>query len=47
MHYPTDVLAGAMLGTIWLSIVIIYVRSHDAGGNPHAAVDADRRLVSG
>jgi undecaprenyl-diphosphatase len=47
MHYPTDVLAGAMLGTIWLSIVIIYVRSHDAGGSPHAAVDADRRLVSG
>jgi membrane-associated phospholipid phosphatase len=47
MHYPTDVLAGAMLGTIWLSIVIFYVRSHDAGGRPHAAVDADRRLVSG
>jgi membrane-associated phospholipid phosphatase len=45
MHYPTDILAGALLGAIWLSIVIFYVRSHDAGGRPHAAVDADRRLV--
>ncbi len=32
MHYPTDVLAGALLGAIWLSVVIYYVRSHDAGG---------------
>ena len=47
MHYPTDVMAGALLGAIWLSIVIFYVRSHDAGGRRHAAVDADRRLVSG
>jgi membrane-associated phospholipid phosphatase len=47
MHYPTDVFAGAMLGLIWLSIVVFYVRSHDAGGRRHAAVDADRRLVSG
>jgi undecaprenyl-diphosphatase len=47
MHYPTDVFAGAMLGVIWLSIVVFYVRSHDAGGRRHAAVDADRRLVSG
>jgi membrane-associated phospholipid phosphatase len=47
MHYPTDVLAGALLGAIWLSIVVFYVRSHDAGGRRHAAVDADRRLVSG
>ena len=47
MHYPTDVLAGAMLGVIWLSIVIFYVRSHDAGGRPHAPVDADRSVVSG
>lgn len=47
MHYPTDVLAGVLLGTIWLSIVIFYVRSQDAGGSPHAAVDADSRLVSG
>lgn len=47
MHYPTDVLAGAMLGVIWLSIVIFYVRSHDAGGRPHASVDADRSVVSG
>jgi undecaprenyl-diphosphatase len=45
MHYPTDVLAGALLGAIWLSIVIFYVRSHDAGGRSDAAVDADRRLV--
>ena len=47
MHYPTDVLAGALLGAIWLTVVIYYVRSHDAGGRRHAAVDADRRLVSG
>lgn len=47
MHYPTDVMAGMMLGAIWLSVVIYYVRSHDAGGRRHAVVDADRRLVSG
>jgi membrane-associated phospholipid phosphatase len=47
MHYPTDVLAGMLLGAIWLSVVIVYVRSHDAGGRRHAAVDADTRLVSG
>jgi membrane-associated phospholipid phosphatase len=46
MHYPTDVLAGALLGAIWLSVVIFYVRSHDAGGHQHAAVDADKKLVS-
>jgi membrane-associated phospholipid phosphatase len=46
MHYPTDVLAGAMLGAIWLSIVVFYIRSHDAGGRAHAAVDADRSAVS-
>ena len=47
MHYPTDVLAGALLGAIWLSIVIFYVRRHDAGGRRDAAVDADARLVNG
>jgi membrane-associated phospholipid phosphatase len=47
MHYPTDVLAGALLGAIWLSIVIFYVLSHDAGGRRDAAVDTDSRLVSG
>ena len=47
MHYPTDVLAGMLLGAIWLTIVIFYVRTHDAGGRPHAPVDADRRVVSG
>jgi membrane-associated phospholipid phosphatase len=41
MHYPTDVLAGMLLGAIWLSVVILYVRTHDAGGRD-AAVDADR-----
>ena len=45
MHYPTDVLVGALLGTIWLTVVIVYVRTHDAGGRRDAAVDADRRLV--
>src|SRR6476619_2468741 len=36
MHYPTDVLAGALLGAIWLTVVIHYVRSHDVGGRRHA-----------
>jgi membrane-associated phospholipid phosphatase len=45
MHYPTDVLAGMLLGGIWLAVVIFYVRTHDAGGRRDAAVDADRRLV--
>ena len=47
MHYPTDVLAGMLLGAIWLTVVIFYMRTHDAGGRRHAAVDADRRVVSG
>lgn len=46
MHYPTDVLVGVLLGVIWLTVVIFYARTHDAGGRRHAAVDADRRLVS-
>jgi membrane-associated phospholipid phosphatase len=47
MHYPTDVLAGALLGALWLSIVIFYVRRHSARGRPDAVVDADERLVTG
>lgn len=49
MHYPTDVLSGALLGAIWLSIVIVYVRSHGAGGRRGADADAyaDRKLVRG
>jgi membrane-associated phospholipid phosphatase len=47
MHYPTDVLAGALLGAIWLSIVIFYVRTHDAGRRRDGAVDAESRLVNG
>jgi membrane-associated phospholipid phosphatase len=43
MHYPTDVFAGMLLGTIWLGVVLFYVRTHDAGGRWDAAVDADRR----
>ena len=46
MHYPTDVLVGVLLGGIWLTVVIFYVRIHDAGGRRDAAVDADTRLVS-
>jgi membrane-associated phospholipid phosphatase len=46
MHYPTDVLAGVLLGGIWLTIVVVFVRTHDAGGRRHA-VDADRHLLSG
>lgn len=46
MHYPSDVLAGVLLGAIWLGTVIVYVRKHDAGGRRDAAVDADRRLVN-
>jgi membrane-associated phospholipid phosphatase len=47
MHYPTDVLAGALLGALWLSSVIFYVRRHSAHGHPDAVVDADTRLVKG
>ena len=46
MHYPTDVLVGVLLGAIWLTVVIVYVRTHDAGGRRDAAVDADTRLVT-
>jgi undecaprenyl-diphosphatase len=46
MHYPTDVLVGMLLGGIWLTVVIVYVRTHDAGGRRDAAVDADTRLVT-
>jgi membrane-associated phospholipid phosphatase len=46
MHYPTDVLVGMLLGGIWLTVVIFYVRTHDAGGRRDAAVDADTRLVT-
>jgi undecaprenyl-diphosphatase len=46
MHYPTDVLVGMLLGAIWLTVVIFYVRTHDAGGRSDAAVDADTRLVT-
>src|SRR6201991_1147104 len=46
MHYPTDVLAGMLLGGIWLTVVIFYVRPHDAGGRRDAPVDADTRLVT-
>ena len=45
MHYPTDVLVGGLLGAIWLTVVLVYVRTHDAGGRRDAAVDADRRVV--
>lgn len=47
MHYPTDVIAGLLLGGIWLTVVLFYVRTHDADGRRHAAVGADRRMVSG
>jgi membrane-associated phospholipid phosphatase len=46
MHYPTDVLVGVLLGAIWLTVVIVYVRTHNAGGRRDAAVDADTRLVT-
>jgi undecaprenyl-diphosphatase len=47
MHYPTDVIAGLLLGGIWLTVVLVYVRTHDADGRRQAAVDADRRMVRG
>jgi membrane-associated phospholipid phosphatase len=47
MHYPTDVMAGGLLGALWLTVVIFYVRRHSAGGRRDAVVDADARLVRG
>jgi membrane-associated phospholipid phosphatase len=47
MHYPTDVMAGGLLGALWLSVVILYVRRHSAGGRRDAVADADARLVNG
>ena len=46
MHYPTDVLAGLLLGSLWLTVVVYYVRTRDAGGRRDAAVDADKRVVN-
>lgn len=46
MHYPSDVVVGMLLGAIWLTVVIFYVRTRDAGGRRDAAVDADTRLVA-
>lgn len=46
MHYPSDVVVGMLLGAIWLTVVILYVRTHDAGGRRDAAVDADTHLVT-
>ena len=46
MHYPSDVLAGLLLGVIWLTIVVVYVRTHDADDSRTAAVDADRRATA-
>ena len=45
MHYPTDVLAGLLLGAIWLTVVILYLRTHNPDGRRRDIVDADRRLV--
>ncbi len=45
MHYPTDVLAGALLGALWLSIVVFFVHRRSADGHPDAVLDADARLV--
>ena len=45
MHYPTDVFVGGLLGAIWLTVVLVYVRTHGASGRCDAAVDADRRVV--
>lgn len=42
MHYPTDVLIGLLLGAIWLTVVIVYVRTRDAGVRRHPAVGAGR-----
>jgi len=46
MHYPTDVLAGALLGAVWLTVVVFYVRTHKAGARGHAGAGRVNRVGS-
>jgi membrane-associated phospholipid phosphatase len=45
MHFPTDVLGGLVLGTLWLTTVVVLVMGDDRGGDPRAAAAADRSGV--
>jgi undecaprenyl-diphosphatase len=38
MHYPTDVLAGAILGALWLTVVMTTLLPHAAARRPAAQV---------
>jgi membrane-associated phospholipid phosphatase len=42
MHYPTDVFAGALLGVIWLTVVIFYMRITDASGRRRRPAPGER-----
>ena len=47
LHYPSDVLAGALLGSLWLTVAIVYAGIHDGEDRRHPSADADRAMASG
>lgn len=42
LHYPSDVVAGLLLGGVWLATVVGYVLRSGPGDHPHAMRHVDR-----